>query len=312
VIRKCHNKNKFRPDRKKLLDEVGFTWTADNPKFIAEDKLWHQQCEQLVEFKQKHGHCVVTRRNKEDKSLGQWVSHQQNLHNNNKLRQDRKEFLDEIGFDWKADGARNLDQKNRTKLSWNKQYLKLVHFERKTGHYVVPTKCEQDKAFGYWVSAQRRIHASNKMRINQKELLDEIGFAWKAPAALAHQTAQAPQGHVVRDKFECPSPNSDELPSYSESGSDSDSEEHASPPAVATNHMSNYERLRAENIERNNARMFDLGIMTPEVQAEQNAKAWMISGASTPSPNKRRKTRSATKIPTPATRKSPRVQDRLN
>jgi hypothetical protein len=46
--RHFHDNDKTRLDRKGLLDEI--------------DKLWHQQYEQLVEFRRKNGHCMVLSR----------------------------------------------------------------------------------------------------------------------------------------------------------------------------------------------------------------------------------------------------------
>jgi hypothetical protein len=46
---------------------------------------------------------MVRRRYEQDKSLGRWVHQQRTDHNKNKIRQDRKRLLDEIGFAWKAD-----------------------------------------------------------------------------------------------------------------------------------------------------------------------------------------------------------------
>jgi hypothetical protein len=63
--------------------------------------LWHQQYEKLVEFKRKYGHCMVPRGDKEDASLGIWVSNQRSNNNKSKMRPDRKEPLDKIGFFWK-------------------------------------------------------------------------------------------------------------------------------------------------------------------------------------------------------------------
>jgi hypothetical protein len=39
---------------------------------------------------------------------------------------------------------------------------------------------EQDKSLGQWVATQRNHHVNNKLRLDRKGILDEIGFAWKA------------------------------------------------------------------------------------------------------------------------------------
>jgi hypothetical protein len=144
------------------------------------DKQWNMQYEKLVEFKRTKGHCMVKQGYEQDKSLGLWVHAQRSYHKHNKLRQDRKRSLDEIGFAWKVEDARNIDDK-----LWNQQYEKLVAFQRKSGHCKVPSKYEQDKSLGNWVERQRRNNRNNKLRPDRKELLDKLNFAWKATGTLA-------------------------------------------------------------------------------------------------------------------------------
>jgi uncharacterized protein YbgA (DUF1722 family) len=137
------------------------------------DKKWNVKYEQLVEFNRTNGHCLVPHKYEQDKSLGEWVRKQRNIHNNNKMRLDRKIILDEIGFTWKADAHKFKDK------LWHQQYEKIVEFKRKNGHCQVPHKYEQDKSLGHWVCTQRNYHTNDKIRLDRKILLDDIGFVWK-------------------------------------------------------------------------------------------------------------------------------------
>jgi uncharacterized protein YbgA (DUF1722 family) len=120
--RRFHTNNTMQPDRKELLDEIGFVWKADNDLAVwradrtaahvpDEDKKWHQHYEKLVEFKQKNDHCIVPQGYKEDKAFGVWVARQRTFNTKKKMRQDRKELLDELGFVWKVD---NLSARSST------------------------------------------------------------------------------------------------------------------------------------------------------------------------------------------------------
>jgi hypothetical protein len=62
---------------------------------------------------------------------------------------------------------------------WNKQYEKLVEFKRKQGNCVVSRSYPEDVSLGKWADSQRLLHSINKLRLDRKGLLDEIGFAWK-------------------------------------------------------------------------------------------------------------------------------------
>jgi hypothetical protein len=159
--------------------KIGFAWRVDK------SETWHQQYEKLVEFKQKKGHCLVPSRYQEDVSLGMWVSKQRLLHSKNAIRLDRKGLLDEIGFVWRVDkSSPNGQRPNESGSVWKKQYEKVVEFKRINGHCLVPRRYQEDvSALGKWVSNQRQLHVSNTLRLDQKVLLDEIGFAWKLRAA---------------------------------------------------------------------------------------------------------------------------------
>jgi hypothetical protein len=52
-------------------------------------------------FKENNGHCLAPRM--EDASLRNWGSSQRRRHRDYKLRLERKELLDTLNFDWKAD-----------------------------------------------------------------------------------------------------------------------------------------------------------------------------------------------------------------
>jgi hypothetical protein len=175
--RTFHNNNKLGIDRKIILDEIGFTWKPDGDhNFKQDDKLWHQQYENVVEFKRIYGHCMVPKTYEKDKSLGQWVNRQRTYHTNNKLRRDREELLDEIGFAWKADTSHSI--KPGGKL-WHQHYGKLLEHKRINGHCKVPSKYKDDKSLAQWVIYQRARHANNKMPPDQEELLDALDFVWK-------------------------------------------------------------------------------------------------------------------------------------
>jgi hypothetical protein len=164
----------MRLDRKKILDDIGFVWKADfDPTGV---KQWDQRDKKLVEFKRKHGNCMAPQSYEQDKPVGMWVAKQRSYHNDDKLRPDRKRLLDEIGFTWKFD----LDAYDDN--LWHQQHVKLVEFQRKQGNCVVPSRYEQDKFLGQWVSRQRTLHKRNRLRPGRKELLDALDFVWNGNA----------------------------------------------------------------------------------------------------------------------------------
>jgi hypothetical protein len=49
-----HAHEKLRPDRKELLNELEFVWSAETA--VDNDTRWHLQCEKMVELQRKNGH----------------------------------------------------------------------------------------------------------------------------------------------------------------------------------------------------------------------------------------------------------------
>jgi hypothetical protein len=137
------------------------------------DKKWLQQYENLKAYKGEHGHCNVDTR--EDGLVG-WVERQRTTFRGNKLRKDRKELLDEIGFDCEPGNT-----------FWLQQYENLKAYKDEHGHCNVNTK---EDGLGNWVHTQRTLFRGNKLRKDRKELLDTIGLIWM------------PYDEVWRDTFD--------------------------------------------------------------------------------------------------------------
>ena len=112
--RKRHNQNKLRADRKTKLEELDFLWgssgnkrgvQANNKKY---DDQWSIMYAKLQAYKSNHGNCKVPYYYPQDPSLALWVSTQRRECNQKtwygsqrEIRQDRKEQLDRLEFDWK-------------------------------------------------------------------------------------------------------------------------------------------------------------------------------------------------------------------
>jgi hypothetical protein len=75
---------------------------------------------------------------------------------------------------------------------WNMKYEQLVEYKRTNGNCMVPRRYDQNKSLGQWVMKQRVGHNNNKLGIDRKMLLDEIGFAWKPDRALTYKKDDKP------------------------------------------------------------------------------------------------------------------------
>ncbi len=96
------------------------------------------------------------------------------------MTEDRKRQLEMIGFTW---------AKRKGDYSWNEKFRELEEFKRMNGHVDVPTKYEENKALGRWVSTQRsqyKLFMQGQRSHMTQERLDElvaIGFKFDMTTA---------------------------------------------------------------------------------------------------------------------------------
>jgi hypothetical protein len=131
------------------------------------DKKWLQRFEELKAFQEGHGHSNVPQ---SQGSLGRWVNRQREAIKQDRVREDRKELLDEIGFAWS--GARSSLKDDR---KWRKQYDGLKAYKKENGQCNVPFR---EGNLGVWVHNQRNMFNYNRMPKERLDLLEEIGFVW--------------------------------------------------------------------------------------------------------------------------------------
>lgn len=152
------------PDRIEVLDSLEFVW--DLFKYQS-DQVWNDRYDELVQYKQLHGHCNVPQTSPGE--LGKWVKHQRDyysnlqhgrLHRAGTLTDDKIERLNALGFEWR------LIQM----VGWDQRFAELCEYKRLHGHTNVPT--QTSGALGRWVSKQR-IHMTYRKKGDYSQLSDE-------------------------------------------------------------------------------------------------------------------------------------------
>jgi len=123
-----NRRGKLLQEEIELLNKIKFVWNP--PTFtggsLLDDDKWFLMLQQLAEYKKIYGDCNVSQLNKEFKILGRWVNDQRLNYSKGKLKQHRKELLEEIGIIWNA-----KENKFTTKLKL------LSEYHQKYGHFDV-------------------------------------------------------------------------------------------------------------------------------------------------------------------------------
>ena len=134
---------------------------------------WDTQYNELVLFKQKHGHCNVSCYDKSNEELGKWVKYMRKAIKLGWLSEEKISKLNGLGFVWEL-------QKHNTRVDWATRYKELIAYKEQYGHCNVSKKRDKlHKSLGIWVMQMRRDYKTGKLSADRKAKLNEIGFIWR-------------------------------------------------------------------------------------------------------------------------------------
>jgi len=113
--------NNLSREREQRLNGVGFTWMLRNRVG------WDLRFQELIEYQQKHGHCMVPQHYKANKALGKWVSKQREQYRlflqgkASIMKQEKINKLNTLGFCWGVKGKtsqaiQSLEQAHQERL----------------------------------------------------------------------------------------------------------------------------------------------------------------------------------------------------
>ena len=134
--------------RLRELESIGFDWGTRKPDVAP---IWSVSFQQLCEFKEQFGHCLVPQQYADNPKLGRWVTNQRQsykLHQEGKpspMTTERMRELESIGFDW---GARRTDVAS----IWSVRFQQLSEFKVQFGHCLVPNQYSANPKLGRWVN----------------------------------------------------------------------------------------------------------------------------------------------------------------
>jgi hypothetical protein len=166
------NGQKGDPDRMKRLESIGlFDDISTGYAKVDVNKNWHDMYNQLLEFKQKHGHVKVPQQYNENKKLGIRVKNWRRNYREYKRTNGQKgdpgwmKRLESIGL---VDDITTGYAKVDFNKNWHDMYNQLLEFKQKHGHVKVPQQYDENKKLGLWVRERRRNYREYK-RSNRKK-----------------------------------------------------------------------------------------------------------------------------------------------
>jgi len=153
--------------------------SSNHPKKYC---TWASKFWELVEFRNRVGHCNVPQKYSLNPALGKWVHKQRQdfkkAKGDPKSQHMLKRFkaLLEIGFE--------VETNNRAEALWHQRFKELQDYRRREGHCDVPQAYELNMRLGKWVRRQRHEYTRMSKGLqctltpHRIEALETIGLKW--------------------------------------------------------------------------------------------------------------------------------------
>jgi hypothetical protein len=145
----------------------------------AEERRWEQRYDELVAFKETHGHLRVSPKNETSPGLLRWRDRQRSEFRKGTLRADRTARLDALGLEWEMT-KRPAHEYEYIEERWERMFDQLVAHRAKHGHCEVPVQWPENQSLSSWVQHQRRYHQDGQMPAARARRLEQLGFTWKS------------------------------------------------------------------------------------------------------------------------------------
>lgn len=147
-----------------------------------QEKEWLKRFQELVLFKEQHGHCLVPQENQNlsRQNLARWVKRQRYQYKlkmsgkSSSITQERIEMLQNIGFVW-----------SRHAIVWHQRLRELEEYRAQHGDCNIPGNYPENQELAIWVKCQRRQYKlfwtdneRSSMTLERINALDKLGFIW--------------------------------------------------------------------------------------------------------------------------------------
>jgi len=141
------------------LEKLGLVWEPFQQK-------WQAMYATLVAYKKEHGNCDVPCDWSDSPRLGQWVHWVRDVRKRHRLKPDRIQQLDALGFTW-----------DQHATQWESMYAALAGYQKVHGHCNVSTLSKT--RLGFWVKRQVDSRKAGRLSDERIRRLDMLGFTWE-------------------------------------------------------------------------------------------------------------------------------------
>ncbi len=168
----------LKKDRYEKLKALGLVFGANTPQRNS----WESQYQDIVDFKEEHGHLKIPTNYEKNPSLYYWIGTQRQTYKNGKLTEERIQKLIELGIDLEIQKSREKT-KGRTGPSFlspsefERCLASLIKYKEEHGDCNVSQREEKDR-LGPFCHYMRYYQKQGKLSAEQTKKLSDIGFSF--------------------------------------------------------------------------------------------------------------------------------------
>jgi hypothetical protein len=159
-------------EEERRLNEIGFIWNVN--------EKWETMVAALTQFKQREGHCDVTRKHVEHLEggvkikLGDWLVSQRYQRRCGTLNTKREQRLESLGVKW------HNQRQEIAEEHFDRYFGLLLVFKEREGHVRVPLKHQEsaNDYLGVWLGKQRHRHRNGRLELDRQKWLEVAGVTW--------------------------------------------------------------------------------------------------------------------------------------
>ena len=184
--RHLHRKKRLGTDLIERLDAIGFEWDGrvDRPAHVRPSSnlaaQWRTMFERFKAYSRLNGVGCVRVVDAETKKLNRWMLYQRQAMKKGELSEMRVSELNSIGFAWQAPSRASFAGGSGSTKSWIEMYHGLSDFFKLHGHLNVPDDWTANPDLPRWIRLQRIYKQRDRLKSDQIQQLEELGFAWNA------------------------------------------------------------------------------------------------------------------------------------
>eukprot|EP00526_Cylindrotheca_closterium_P000993 CAMPEP_0113651524 /NCGR_PEP_ID=MMETSP0017_2-20120614/27470_1 /TAXON_ID=2856 /ORGANISM="Cylindrotheca closterium" /LENGTH=880 /DNA_ID=CAMNT_0000564213 /DNA_START=102 /DNA_END=2744 /DNA_ORIENTATION=- /assembly_acc=CAM_ASM_000147 len=201
-VRIQYRKKQLSEERIEQLEDLGFIWSFR--RFVP----WKTRLEELRAFRQRHGHCRVPFRYKENPSFGLWAANMRARYARfvkgkdstvAPIATEQIEALNELGFAWELSSSANRSQNGNFQFQPNPRQQMVSAAQQQTNQFLMG-KSSMVKAArlksSYWdelyVKVEANLRALDRL-YKQEEASEDLESAGRVGAYVANCPPMAPR-----------------------------------------------------------------------------------------------------------------------